>query len=109
MDWLRDAGAELWMSACAYQILCRPITLLHRPGLLNLARYDGVRYGARKMGDDIDDMYARTRGAGFWDEVQRFVALMRCQAIMMRIISSLAVRRLIARISKMPIRITICC
>ncbi|MEC7234097.1 MAG: amidase family protein, partial [Pseudomonadota bacterium] len=35
------------------------------------ARYDGVRYGARKRGDDIDDMYARTRGVGFGDEVQR--------------------------------------
>ena len=55
----------------------------------NLARYDGVRYGARKMGDDIDDMYARTRGGVLEMKCNGVClsALMRCrQAIMMRII-----------------------
>ncbi|MGI9438198.1 MAG: amidase family protein, partial [Parvibaculales bacterium] len=41
----------------------------------NLARYDGVRYGARQKGSDIDDMYAQTRGAGFGDEVKRRVMI----------------------------------
>ena len=39
----------------------------------NLSRYDGVRYGLRitETGDSLDDMYAKTRSAGFGDEVKR--------------------------------------
>jgi aspartyl-tRNA(Asn)/glutamyl-tRNA(Gln) amidotransferase subunit A len=41
----------------------------------NLARYDGVRYGLRVDGDDVADMNARTRGAGFGAEVKRRIML----------------------------------
>jgi len=41
----------------------------------NLARYDGVRYGARRDGADPIEMYARTRGAGFGAEVKRRILL----------------------------------
>jgi aspartyl-tRNA(Asn)/glutamyl-tRNA(Gln) amidotransferase subunit A len=39
----------------------------------NLARYDGVRYGLRKLehGDGVGAMYQQTRGAGFGPEVRR--------------------------------------
>ncbi|HRP08429.1 MAG TPA: amidase family protein, partial [Gemmatimonadales bacterium] len=39
----------------------------------NLARYDGVRYGARKQGDggDVSSLYRATRGEGFGPEVKR--------------------------------------
>ena len=38
----------------------------------NLARYDGVRYGYRcKDPRDLEDLYMRTRGEGFGDEVKR--------------------------------------
>jgi len=37
----------------------------------NLARYDGVKYGTRVEGEDIFDMYYKTRNAGFGDEVKR--------------------------------------
>ena len=38
----------------------------------NLSRFDGVRYGHRaKEYADLDDMYSRTRGEGFGDEVKR--------------------------------------
>jgi aspartyl-tRNA(Asn)/glutamyl-tRNA(Gln) amidotransferase subunit A len=39
----------------------------------NLARYDGVRYGVRKVGPegDIRALYRATRGEGFGAEVQR--------------------------------------
>jgi aspartyl-tRNA(Asn)/glutamyl-tRNA(Gln) amidotransferase subunit A len=38
----------------------------------NLARYDGVRYGARVDGDGtLHGMFAATRSAGFGDEVER--------------------------------------
>ena len=44
----------------------------------NLARYDGVRYGRRAEpapGEDLYDMYARSRAEGFGDEVQRRIML----------------------------------
>src|SRR5205085_9743388 len=41
----------------------------------NLARYDGVRYGLRAPGADLQDTYARTRAAGFGAEVKRRVIL----------------------------------
>jgi aspartyl-tRNA(Asn)/glutamyl-tRNA(Gln) amidotransferase subunit A len=41
----------------------------------NLARYDGVRYGARIDGVDLDDLYERTRAGGFGAEVQRRIMI----------------------------------
>ena len=41
----------------------------------NLARYDGVRYGASAGADELWDNYARTRGAGFGAEVKRRIML----------------------------------
>jgi aspartyl-tRNA(Asn)/glutamyl-tRNA(Gln) amidotransferase subunit A len=41
----------------------------------NLARFDGVRYGARVDGADPIDMYGRTRAAGFGQEVKRRIIL----------------------------------
>jgi aspartyl-tRNA(Asn)/glutamyl-tRNA(Gln) amidotransferase subunit A len=41
----------------------------------NLARYDGVRFGLRVEGRDLDDTYKRTRGTGFGPEVKRRMIL----------------------------------
>jgi aspartyl-tRNA(Asn)/glutamyl-tRNA(Gln) amidotransferase subunit A len=41
----------------------------------NLARFDGVRYGARVEGDNPVELYSRTRGAGFGPEVKRRILL----------------------------------
>ncbi|HZP95360.1 MAG TPA: Asp-tRNA(Asn)/Glu-tRNA(Gln) amidotransferase subunit GatA [Candidatus Limnocylindria bacterium] len=41
----------------------------------NLARYDGMRYGARVEGKDLLDTYRRTRGEGFGAEVKRRMIL----------------------------------
>ncbi len=41
----------------------------------NLARFDGVRYGTRVAGEDVIDMYGKTRGAGFGPEVKRRIIL----------------------------------
>ncbi|RJQ50939.1 MAG: Asp-tRNA(Asn)/Glu-tRNA(Gln) amidotransferase subunit GatA [Nitrospiraceae bacterium] len=41
----------------------------------NLARYDGVKYGLRVEGEDLIDMYMRTREAGFGAEVKRRIIL----------------------------------
>ena len=41
----------------------------------NLARYDGVRYGVRRDGEDLGGMYRATRNAGFGPEVKRRIML----------------------------------
>lgn len=41
----------------------------------NLARFDGIRYGARVEGADPMELYGRTRGAGFGTEVKRRIIL----------------------------------
>lgn len=41
----------------------------------NLARYDGVRYGLRVEGEDVLNMFMKTRGQGFGTEVKRRIML----------------------------------
>lgn len=41
----------------------------------NLARYDGVMYGLRVEGDNLQDMYFKTRTLGFGKEVKRRIIL----------------------------------
>ena len=41
----------------------------------NLARFDGIRYGARVDGADPLELYSQTRGAGFGAEVKRRIIL----------------------------------
>ena len=41
----------------------------------NLARYDGVKYGFRAEGDNLIDMYEKTRSQGFGDEVKRRIMI----------------------------------
>jgi len=41
----------------------------------NLARFDGIRYGARVDGNDPSSLYGNTRGAGFGAEVKRRIIL----------------------------------
>jgi aspartyl-tRNA(Asn)/glutamyl-tRNA(Gln) amidotransferase subunit A len=41
----------------------------------NLARYDGVRYGSRVEGKTLDELYAKTRAAGFGTEVRRRILI----------------------------------
>ena len=41
----------------------------------NLARFDGIRYGARVEGKDFWELYSKTRGAGFGGEVKRRIIL----------------------------------
>jgi aspartyl-tRNA(Asn)/glutamyl-tRNA(Gln) amidotransferase subunit A len=41
----------------------------------NLARFDGIRYGARVDGADPIELYSKTRGTGFGAEVKRRIIL----------------------------------
>ena len=41
----------------------------------NLSRYDGVRYGLRVDGKELDEMYELTRSEGFGEEVKRRILM----------------------------------
>ena len=41
----------------------------------NLARYEGVKYGFRSKGENLIDMYEKTRSEGFGDEVKRRIMI----------------------------------
>ncbi|MYZ48715.1 Asp-tRNA(Asn)/Glu-tRNA(Gln) amidotransferase subunit GatA [Propylenella binzhouense] len=77
MDWYRAAGAELVEISLPHTKYALPAYYIVAPAEAssNLARYDGVRYGLRVPGDDIVDMYEKTRAAGFGREVKRRVLI----------------------------------
>ncbi|EFL90286.1 Asp-tRNA(Asn)/Glu-tRNA(Gln) amidotransferase subunit GatA [Ahrensia sp. R2A130] len=74
---LRDAGAEIVDISLPHTKYALPAYYIVAPAEAssNLARYDGVRYGLRVDGENITDMYERTRAAGFGDEVQRRIMI----------------------------------
>ena len=76
-DWFRDAGAEIVDISLPNTQYALPAYYIVAPAEAssNLARYDGVRYGLRVDGDDIIDMYEKTREEGFGTEVKRRVLI----------------------------------
>lgn len=77
IDWLKSAGAEIVDVSLPHTKYALPAYYIVAPAEAssNLARYDGVRYGLRVQGDDITDMYEKTRAEGFGDEVRRRVLI----------------------------------
>ena len=71
--WLKEAGAEIIDVSLPHTKYALPAYYIVAPAEAssNLARYDGMRYGARKGGEDLTDTYERTRAEGFGHEVQR--------------------------------------
>jgi aspartyl-tRNA(Asn)/glutamyl-tRNA(Gln) amidotransferase subunit A len=71
----RDLGAELVDVSLPNSAFAVPTYYIVAPAeaAANLARYDGVRYGPRRVGPggDIRALYQATRGEGFGPEVQR--------------------------------------
>jgi len=71
----RELGAELVEVSLPNSLYAVPTYYIVAPAeaAANLARYDGVRYGPRKVGPDADihALYQATRGQGFGPEVQR--------------------------------------
>ena len=67
-----DAGGTL----SSYAIACYYIIAMAEASS-NLSRYDGVHYGyrTREKTNDIVELYARSRSAGFGDEVKRRLML----------------------------------
>ena len=76
-DWLKAAGAELVEVSLPHTRYALPAYYIVAPAEAssNLARYDGVRYGARAPGGNIVEMYENTRAAGFGAEVKRRVMI----------------------------------
>lgn len=77
VDWLQQAGAEIVDVSLPHTKYALPAYYIIAPAEAssNLARYDGVRYGARIDGENLTDMYEKTRGAGFGAEVRRRVMI----------------------------------
>jgi len=77
IDWLKSAGAEIIDVSLPHTKYALPAYYIVAPAEAssNLARYDGVRYGLRVDGDDIIDMYEKTRAQGFGAEVKRRILI----------------------------------
>jgi len=75
--WLKAAGAEIVDISLPHTKYALPAYYIVAPAEAssNLARYDGVRYGLRVPGDDIIDMYEKTRAEGFGKEVKRRIMI----------------------------------
>ncbi len=78
-QWLKDAGAEIVEISLPHTQYALATYYIIAPAEAssNLARYDGVRYGLRVMdeGDGLNDLYEKTRAAGFGDEVKRRILI----------------------------------
>ena len=74
---LKAAGAEIVEVSLPHTKYALPAYYIVAPAEAssNLARYDGVRYGARVAGRDVTEMYENTRAAGFGREVRRRVMI----------------------------------
>jgi aspartyl-tRNA(Asn)/glutamyl-tRNA(Gln) amidotransferase subunit A len=77
VDWMKSAGAEPVEISLPHTKYALPAYYIIAPAEAssNLARYDGVRYGLRVEGEDLIDMYEKTRAEGFGAEVRRRVMI----------------------------------
>ena len=77
MEWLRAAGAEPVEIDLPHTKYALPTYYIVAPAEAssNLARYDGLRFGQRVPGKTLDEMYAKTRAAGFGAEVRRRIMI----------------------------------
>ncbi|WP_300378449.1 Asp-tRNA(Asn)/Glu-tRNA(Gln) amidotransferase subunit GatA [Henriciella sp.] len=73
IDWLKEQGAEIVDVSLPHTKYALPAYYIVAPAEAssNLARYDGMRYGARVTGDNLVNTYEGTRSQGFGEEVQR--------------------------------------
>ena len=76
-DQLQAQGAQLQEVSLEHAEYCLPAyyIIAMAEASANLARYDGIRFGARVDGVDLLDSYKKTRGQGFGAEVKRRIML----------------------------------
>jgi aspartyl-tRNA(Asn)/glutamyl-tRNA(Gln) amidotransferase subunit A len=74
---LKDLGAEIQEISCPQFPYGLPTYYIIAPSEAssNLARYDGVKYGARNNNDNLMSMYTKTRAEGFGAEVKRRIMI----------------------------------
>ena len=74
---LSDAGAQVEEVSLPAALYCLSAYYLIAPAEAssNLSRYDGVRYGLRIDGSNLNEMNVNTRTEGFGDEVKRRIML----------------------------------
>jgi len=75
--WMEEAGAEIVPITLPHTKYALPAYYVVAPAEAssNLARYDGMRYGLRIDGTDLNDTYDRTRTEGFGTEVRRRIMI----------------------------------
>jgi aspartyl-tRNA(Asn)/glutamyl-tRNA(Gln) amidotransferase subunit A len=75
--WAKDAGASIKEISLPHTKYALPTYYIVAPAEAssNLARYDGMRYGARIGGKDLNGTYEATRASGFGREVQRRIMI----------------------------------
>jgi aspartyl-tRNA(Asn)/glutamyl-tRNA(Gln) amidotransferase subunit A len=72
-----DAGAEIIeisLPSTEFALACYYI-IAPAEASANLARFDGIRYGLSEKADDLLDVYLKTKGHGFGEEVKRRIML----------------------------------
>ncbi len=74
---LKGLGAEVKEISCPRFRYGLPVYYIIAPSeaSANLARYDAVKYGIREEAENLVEMYATTRAAGFGTEVKRRIML----------------------------------
>ena len=77
IDWALESGAEIVEISLPHTNFALPAYYILAPAEAssNLARYDGVRYGLRVDGENLDEMYENTRAEGFGEEVKRRILI----------------------------------
>ena len=77
LGWLREQGAETVEVSLPHTKYGLAAYYIVAPAEAssNLARYDGVRFGLRVDGQDLTDLYERTRAEGFGSEVRRRIMI----------------------------------
>jgi len=75
--WLQDAGATIVDVSLPHTKYALATYYIVAPAEAssNLARYDGVRFGLRRDGADLTELYESTRAEGFGAEVKRRVLI----------------------------------
>ena len=77
IEFLKDAGAIIKDITLPHTKYALPAYYIVAPAEAssNLARYDGVKYGYRSKGNNLIEMYEKTRSEGFGDEVKRRILI----------------------------------
>ena len=77
IEYVKNCGAEIVEITLPHTNYALPAYYIVAPAEAssNLARYDGVKYGFRSKGENLIDMYEKTRSEGFGAEVQRRIMI----------------------------------